>query len=103
MSDFGAWRRSVLALSLLAAPAAADEARLPDGRRMTGALALAAGRLTFTPTDGGAPLPIEKVAFVQLNGPSPAPFRAGVVRRVVLRDGERFTGEWLGLDGDKFS
>src|SRR5262249_14971362 len=77
--------------------------RLPDGRRVAGSLALDAGRLTFTPADRGAALPIEKVDFVQFRGPSPAPFRAGFVRRAVLRDGERFTGELLGLDGDKLS
>jgi hypothetical protein len=96
-----AWRKWPLALALLAAPAAAaEEARLPNGRRVAGALTLGAGRLSFTPAAGGAPISIEGVTSVDFNGPSPAPFRVGFVRRVVLRDGQQFTGELLGLEGD---
>ncbi len=95
---------SVLALSPLAALApAAEEARLPDGRRLAGSLTLQAGRLSFTPASGGAALPIADGASVQFNAPRAAPFRAGFARRVTLRDGERFTGELLGLNGEGLS
>src|SRR4051812_38603600 len=102
--DVLALSASVLALSLLAAPApAAEEARLPDGRRLAGSLTLNAGRLSFTPAAGGAAVPGEDIASVQFNAPPPAPFRTGFARRVVLRDGERFTGELLGLNGEGLS
>jgi hypothetical protein len=102
--DVLAWPASVLALSLLAAAAAAaEEARLPDCRRLAGSLTLRAGRLSFTPAAGGAAVPIEDGASVQFNASPPAPFRTGFARRVVLRDGERFTGELLRLDGEGLS
>ncbi len=102
--DVRAWPKSVLALSLLAAPAVvAEEARLPDGRRVAGSLALQAGRLSFTPAAGGAAVPIEGVTAVQFNAPPADPFRTGLARRAVLRDGERLSGELLGLNGDGLS
>ena len=100
--DVRAWPKIVLAL-LATSAGAAEEARLPDGRRMTGTLTLKAGRLSFTPVAGGATVPIKDVAAVQLNAPPPAPFRTGFARRAVLRDGERFTGELLGLNGGGLS
>jgi hypothetical protein len=100
----GAWQTSVLALSLLAGAApAAEEAHLSDGRRLAGSLTLQAGRLSFTPAAGGAAVPIQDIASVQFNAPPSTPFRAGFARRVVLRDGEQFTGELLGLSGDGLS
>ena len=93
---------SVLAL-LAASTVAAEEARLPDGRRVAVSLTLRAGRLSFTPAGGGAAVPIADVAAVQFNGPPPAPFRTGFARRALLRDGERFTGELLGLNGEGLS
>jgi hypothetical protein len=102
--NFPAWPKGALALALLAAPApAAEEARLPDGRRVAGSLALADGRLTFAPAAGGAPVAVAKITSVQFNGPPAAPFRAGFARRIVLRDGQQFTGELLGLDGDSLN
>jgi hypothetical protein len=92
-----------LALSLLGPARAAEEARLPDGRRVAGSLTLAAGRLSLTPAAGGATVPIESISSVRFNGPSPAPFRAGFARRVVLRDGQQCTGEFLGMDGNSLS
>jgi hypothetical protein len=83
-------------------PARADEARLSDGRRVAGALTLdGEGRLRFTPASRPGPLPSDAVAAVRLGEASPPapPLRAGAVRRVGLRTGERLTGVLLGLDG----
>jgi hypothetical protein len=100
---YKALQACALALSLLAPARAAEEALLPNGRRVAGSLALQAGRPLFTPAAGGDALPMQNVTFVQFNGPSPAPFRAGLARRVVLRDGQRLTGELLGLDRERLN
>ncbi len=88
----------VLAILGLTTPlAAAEEAWRADGRHLRGSLLLDQGRLRFTPTEGEA-VPLADLTRIRFAGGSPAPFRAGGGRRVLLRDGERITGQILGLD-----
>jgi hypothetical protein len=93
-------RAAVIGVSFcLAAPALADEAFLRDGRRIPGNLGLAEGRLRFTPRVGDAP-PAESVSRIVLAGSEPTPLRVGDCRQVVLSDGQRLTGQVLGIDGE---
>ena len=88
----------VLAILGLTAPLdAAEEAWRADGRHLRGALLLDQGRLRFTPTEGEA-VPLADLTRIRFAGGTPVPFRAGGGRRVLLRDGERITGQILGLD-----
>jgi hypothetical protein len=90
----------MLAILGLTAPlAAAEEAWRADGRHLRGSLLLDQGRLRFTPTEGEA-VPLTDLTRIRFAGGTPAPFRAGGGRRVLLRDGERITGQVLRLDGN---
>jgi hypothetical protein len=82
---------------LLTSPLPAEEAVLPDGRRLPGALALRGGSLQFQPSRGGAPLAMEQIDSVRFDA-TPPPVRLPLVHQVLLRDGQRLTGEFLGLD-----
>jgi hypothetical protein len=79
-------------------PLRADEATLPDGRRLTGTLVLApSGRLQFTRTDG-PPLLLSQTHRLRFADSDLPPLPAAQVHRVLLRDGQSATGEFLGLD-----
>lgn len=99
MSGFSPrWVGLVLATMVPTMPVpAAEEAWRGDGRRLEGALTLDDGRLRFTPTAGDA-FPVVNVARVRFSDASPTPFRVGDGRRVLLRDGQRITGQILELN-----
>ncbi|HWG43702.1 MAG TPA: hypothetical protein VN688_13020, partial [Gemmataceae bacterium] len=84
---------------LVASLPATEQALRTDGRRIGGTVTLDKGRLHFTPTAGAA-IPLADLARIRFAGKTPPPFRAGGGRRVVLRDGQRITGQFLGLDKD---
>jgi hypothetical protein len=90
---------SLAVAALLAAGLpAAEVLRHEDGRRESGALSLAGGRLHFTPAGGvAAPLSGGLVDFAPA---TPAPLRVGAAHRVLLRGGQRLTGQLLGLDAE---
>jgi hypothetical protein len=94
--------RTLLALtaaSLLSAQLRADEAVLPDGRRLAGELVLGRdGRLRFQPAREAEALPITRVEQVRFPAVTVPP-RFPLMHQVVLRDWQRLTGELLGLDG----
>src|SRR5262245_26700038 len=90
------FRRTVLLLALTAAATArADEAILPDGRRVEGKLNADAGRFTFQTAERAFPL--AQFAHVRFYGGEPAPVRAQPLR-VALADGSHFAAELLALD-----
>jgi hypothetical protein len=78
---------------------AAEEAWREDGRRVAGTLVLQDGRLHFRPAEG-EPVPLADLTRVRFAGAAPPPFRAGDGRRVVLRDGQRITGQIIELNED---
>jgi hypothetical protein len=91
-----------VALALgLAGPAWADEAVLPDGRRLPGRLRLEDGRLVFAPADGRPTLPIaqtERILFTE----APRPLlRAARAIHVHFADGQRLTGALRELTADE--
>jgi hypothetical protein len=88
----------LLGLQLLT-PAQADEAILPDGRRLPGELrGQADGRLRFATAKQAFRL--DEVQQVRFSTREVAPLRAGVVHRITLHDGQQLTGELQGLDGE---
>src|SRR3954447_19692782 len=98
MRSAWSWLVGLFLGALFLAPLFADEATTRDGRLVSGALRLGkAGRLLFAPTKG-APLPLADLAHVRLATSPTPPFRIGAARRVRLRDGQQFTGTFLGLE-----
>jgi hypothetical protein len=89
---------AVAAVFLLTPVLRAEEAILLDGRRLGGVMVLRAGSLQFQPPRGAAPLAMEQVRFVRFDSSSPPVVRFPLVHQVLLRDGQRLTGELLGLD-----
>jgi hypothetical protein len=81
--------------------AAADEAVLPDGRHRPGVLTFAKDRLLFQPAGDQAALPPGEIQAVRFPAEPVPPLLAGRVHRVLLPDGQRLTGEVLGLDGQR--
>jgi hypothetical protein len=92
----------VLTLALFAGTLHADEATLSDGRRLKGTLGFADDRLTFTPSDKPA-VPLSAIENVRFSPVAVAPFLGGAVHQIRLRDGQRLTGELLGLDAEKLN
>src|ERR1039457_1144351 len=91
--------RVALAALTLATMASADEAIRTEGRRVAGLLSLdTAGRLTFTPKGQTEALPADSFRSFRFDANPPSPFRVGVSHVVLLRSGERLTGQLLGLD-----
>lgn len=95
--------RALLVLLLIAGlflPLAllADDATLPDGRRLTGTLCWQENRPRFAA--GDRTFVLTELQQIRCQTPETPPLRAGVVHRVVLRDGQRLTGQLLGLDAD---
>jgi hypothetical protein len=75
----------------------ADEAILPDGRRLTGTMRLPAdGRLHFQ--SGQRDLWLDELHQIRLPILDLPPLRAASVHCVSLRDGQHLTGELLGVD-----
>jgi hypothetical protein len=90
---------ALAAACLLPASLPADEAVLLDGRRLPGELVTGpGGSLQFRPARGGANLTLDQLAFVRFPSSSPLPSRFPLVHQIVLRDGQRLTGEFLGID-----
>lgn len=88
---------TLLALLGMTAGLRAADAVLSDGQQLSGSIRFtSAGRLEFVA--GPRILPIERVRRVRFPAVSVVPLRAGPVHRVVLRDGQRLTGELLGVD-----
>jgi hypothetical protein len=83
---------------LLPAARAAEEAVLPDGRRLPGTLTFAGGRLHFRPTSGQAPLSLAELHAVRFPATPVPPLGVGRALRVVLADGQCLTGQLLDLD-----
>jgi hypothetical protein len=85
----------------LAGPAWAEEAVLPDGRRLPGRLRLEDGRLVFAPADGRPVVPMaqtERVLFAE----APRPLlRAARAIHVYFADGQRLTGALRELTADE--
>jgi hypothetical protein len=95
----------VLVVGLLAAlsgppSTCADEAWRTDGQRLHGQLTLNGGELHFKPT-AGADLSLADIKRYRFAEKDLPPFRVGAGRRVMLRDGERITGQLLGLSKEK--
>jgi hypothetical protein len=83
-------------------PARAEEATLPDGRRLTGKLVLTtAGRLQLTTPESRSPLPLAETHRLRFAESSLPPLLTAPVHRVLLREGQAITGELLGLDERK--
>jgi hypothetical protein len=79
-------------------PARAEEAVLPDGRRLAGKLVLAtSGRLQLVRTDG-PPLPLAETHRLRFAESDSPPLPTAPVHRVLLREGQSVTGAFLGLD-----
>ena len=88
---------AVLLAGLPPPSARADEAVLRDGRRQQGTLALADGRLRFTPSGDQKPLPFGDIHAIRFSiNPSP-PLIAVMAHRITLPGGQQVTGELLGL------
>lgn len=78
-------------------PAArADEATLPNGRRLNGNLQLTDGRLRFSAAKQSFRL--DELHRVRFPAPTLPSVRPAVLHRIRLRDGQALTGELLGLD-----
>jgi hypothetical protein len=97
------WRIGLVGASvalglLVAAPLTADEAVLPDGRRLPGRLYLRDGRPVFVPADGPA-LSLAQVERVLFPKAPAASLAAATAVHVALSNTERTTGELLSLDG----
>jgi hypothetical protein len=93
-------RVPLLALGLLIVSLptlAADEALLPDGRKLTGELRWQDGRLRFAAKE--RTLLAADLHQVRCAAQEPT-LLAGVVHRVTLCDRQQLTGELLGLDAD---
>ena len=89
---------AILAGSLSAAKAKDEVATLPDGRRLTGSLALdESSRLRFTPA-GKAALSLDAIQHVRFPGAAVPPLRVAAAHRVLLPNDQSLTGELLGLD-----
>jgi hypothetical protein len=78
----------------------ADEAMLPDGRRVHGTLALDGGSLWFLVAKPQQSLPLNQIEYVRFPTEKGTHFRIAAPFRLTLRDGEHWTGEFLGLEGD---
>jgi hypothetical protein len=90
---------SLWALSVLASSATADEAILPDGRRVEGRLAMdASGRLEFFPANSQGRLDLANLHEARLATTIPFSWRHGNLYVVHLRNEQRLVGELLGLD-----
>jgi hypothetical protein len=82
--------------------ARADEAVLPDGKRLPGELMTdGQGRLIFQRPGQQPPLPLARLHHVSFPPYRSPPLRAGAPYRVVLRDDQHLTGELLELGKDK--
>src|SRR5262245_13307667 len=90
---------ATLLLCLTALPAAADEAMLPDGRRLQGTLWQDGDRWLFLPEGGKEPLPLSALKLIRFKPTSTAPLHASLPLRAVLRDGSQLTGGLVELDG----
>ncbi len=92
-------RALLLALGFWASalPLSADEALLPNGRRLVGELRWQEGRLRLATTDRLVLL--ADVHQVRCTAQEPT-LLAGVVHCVLLRDGQQITGELLQLNGE---
>jgi hypothetical protein len=78
----------------------ADEATLPDGRRLAGKLVQAPdGRLEFVPAQGAGRFRLDQVEHVRLADTALPPFRAATVYRVSLAKDQRLTAALQELDG----
>jgi hypothetical protein len=97
-----AWPFGLLAVFAALASSSADEAWRTDGRHLVGTLKLDGGQLHFQPTDGAALAQTECKRF-RLADRTPPPFRAGAGRRVILRDGQRITGQIIALSKETLS
>jgi hypothetical protein len=81
------------------AAAPAEEAYGPDGKPVSGALAVdAKGRLRFTPTGRTEALPSAAISHVRFSTAEPTPLRSASLFQFVLYDGQRLTGKLLALD-----
>jgi hypothetical protein len=84
---------------LLPKAPSAEEARLTDGRRVSGALTLDKnGQLRFAVTGQAEAVLNERIDLVRFPEAPCPPFRAAGNLRVVLRDGQTLTGPILALD-----
>jgi hypothetical protein len=97
------WAAVLTAMVCLLPPLrASEQAWCRDGRHLRGTLALDKGRLHFRPTEGEA-VPLADLSRIRFAERTPSPFRAGGGRRVRLRDGQRITGQILGVDANKLT
>lgn len=78
----------------------AEEAWRDDGRCLRGRLTLDGEQLRFQPSEG-APLPSTDFRRIRFPQGTPAPFRTGDGRRVLLWNGEQISGRILDLDNEK--
>lgn len=91
----------VLTLSCLVLPPllAAEEVVQTDGRMASGALSVdGRGQLLFVVPGRPEPLPINSIEQVRFRSAVPPPFRIAVGHRVLLRSGERLTGQLVSLN-----
>jgi hypothetical protein len=90
-------RLPTLILALLAPPLTADEAILPDGKRLNGTVRFPAdGRLHFI--SNKRDLRFDELHEIRLPVADLSPLSTSTVHCLMLRDGQRLTGELLGLD-----
>ncbi len=93
------FRSALLAAFLPATTAAADEAVRTDGRRVSGTVVFdGKGGIHFTPKGQTDALPPDIVRSVRLDAAPARPFRVGGGHVVLLRTGERLTGQLVSLD-----
>src|SRR5690242_3702328 len=97
-------RLVALVVGLLTAPpfSSADEAWRTDGQRLHGTLTLDGGQLHFKPTDGGD-LTLAAIKRFRFTDKPLSPFRVGAGRRVLLRDGQRISGQIRNLSKETLS
>jgi hypothetical protein len=89
-------------ISLAAPGVISDEARLRHGALIPGTLALAGGRLRFTPAGGGPPRSAGDVEWVRCAAAAPV-WGDGPGLRVLLYDGQQLSGRLLQLDRDRLT
>lgn len=92
---------SALLLACLVGAGRADEAVLPDGRRLQGTLTVdAAGKAHFAPADKAEPIALAALHAVRFPPAEVQPFHLGTPLRVLLPGGQHVTGELQALDAE---
>src|SRR5262249_16057877 len=89
---------TALLLWLTVLPAVADEALLPDGRRLQGTLSQDGDRWLLLPDVGKDVIALSAVKRARFKAAPVTPLHAALPLRAVLRDGSQITGGLTELD-----